>query len=151
MKTDSITFWRLENLHVAMPAKAQSHFLWCEATRSLQNFFFASFSLYIPLLCLVDPRSKSPRSGPSSLPVIPAYTSLPHTTVCHVQNWSLPFTRLGRTHSWLVMAHVHPRWSLQEPVLNMIRVTYQTRGLSVTPRNSLEPLVTPFTVSKPVT
>jgi hypothetical protein len=26
MYSDFITFWRLENLHVAMPAKAQSHF-----------------------------------------------------------------------------------------------------------------------------
>jgi hypothetical protein len=48
MSSDSITFRRLENLHVAMPAKAQSHFLRCEAKRSLQNFSMASFSLYIP-------------------------------------------------------------------------------------------------------
>jgi hypothetical protein len=48
MSSDSITFWKLENLHVTMPAKEHSHFLWCEAKRSLQNFFMASFSLYIP-------------------------------------------------------------------------------------------------------
>jgi hypothetical protein len=43
----SLAKW-VENLHVAMPAKAQSHFLWYEARRSLQNSFIASFSLYIP-------------------------------------------------------------------------------------------------------
>jgi hypothetical protein len=48
MSSDSITFRRLKNIHVAMPANAQSHFLQCEARRSLQNFFMASFSLYIP-------------------------------------------------------------------------------------------------------
>jgi hypothetical protein len=48
MSTDSITFQWLENLHVVMSAKAQSHFLWCEAKTSLQNYFMASFSLYIP-------------------------------------------------------------------------------------------------------
>jgi hypothetical protein len=48
MSSDSITFQRLKNLHIAMPAKAQSYFLRCEARRSLQNFSMASFSLYIP-------------------------------------------------------------------------------------------------------
>ena len=151
-----------------MPAKAQSHFLRCEARRPLQNFSMASFSLYIltevsslekfsplnsrdPLLCHVDPKSNPSRSPPISLPTIPAYTSLPRTTVCHVQNWSLPLTRLGRAHTWLVVAHVHPGWSLQEPVLNMIQVTYPTRGLPVTPRYSLKPLVTSDKVSKSVT
>jgi hypothetical protein len=104
-----------------------------------------------PLLCLVDLRNKSPRSPPISLPAIPAYTSLSHTTVWHVQNWSLPLTRLGRVHTWLMVAHVHLGWSLQEPVLNMIQVTYPTKGLPVTPRYSLKPSVTPDTVSKPVT
>jgi hypothetical protein len=99
----------------------------------------------------VVPKSKSPCSPPISLLAILVYTSLPHTTIWHVQNWSLPFTRSGRTHSWLVVAHVHHEWSLQEPVLNMIRATYQTRGLSVTPRNSLKPSVTPDTISKPIT
>jgi hypothetical protein len=150
-----------------MPAKAQSHFLRCEARRLLQNFSMASFSLYIPtevslleqfllnsrdpLLCLVDPRNKSPRSPLISLPVIPMYTSFPHTTVWHVQNWSLPLTRLGRAHTWLMVAHVHPGWSLKEPVLNMIQVRYLTKGLPVTPRYSFKPSVTPDIVSKPVT
>jgi hypothetical protein len=151
-----------------MPAKAQSHFLWCEARRSLQNFSMASFSLYIPtevssleqfhplnsrdpLLCHVDPKSNPSRSPPISLPMIPAYTSLPRTTVWHIQNWSLPLTRLGRAHTWLVVAHLHPGWSIQEPVLNMIHVTYPTRGPPVTPRHSLKLPVTPDTVSKPVT
>jgi hypothetical protein len=142
-----------------MPAKAQSHFLRCEARRSLQNFSMAFFTLYIPtevssleqfsplnsrdpLLCHVDPKSNPNRSPPILLPMIPAYTSLPRTTIWHVQNWSLPLTRLGRVHTWLVVvAHVHPGWSLQEPVLNMIQVAYPTRGLPVTPD----------TVSKPVT
>jgi hypothetical protein len=95
--------------------------------------------------------NKSPRSPPISLLVIPVYTSLPHTTVWHVQNWSLPLTGLGRAHTWLVVAHVHPSWSLHEPVLNMIQVTYPTRVLPVTPRYSLKPLVTSDTVSKPIT
>jgi hypothetical protein len=99
----------------------------------------------------VDPRSNSPRSPPISLPAIPTYTSLPHTSVWHIQNWSLPLTRSGRAHTWLVVAHIHPGWSLQEPVLNMIQVTYQTRGLLVTPRYSLKLLITPDTVSKLVT
>jgi hypothetical protein len=151
-----------------MPAKAQSHFLRCEARRSLQKFSMASFSLYIPtevssleqfsplnsrdpLLCHVDPKSNPSLSPPISLPTILAYTSLPRTTVWHVQNWSLPLTRLGRAHTWLVVAHVHPGWSLQEPVLNMIQVTYPTRGLPVTPRHSLKLPVTPDPVFKPVT
>jgi hypothetical protein len=151
-----------------MPAKAQSHFLWCEARRSLQNFSMTSFSLYIPievssleqlyplnsrdpLLCHVDPNSNPYRSPPILLPMIPAYTSLPRTTVWHIQNWSLPLTRLGRAHTWLMVAHVHPGWSLQEPVLNMIQVTYPTRGLPVTPRHSLKLPVTLDTVSKPAT
>jgi hypothetical protein len=96
----------------------------------------------------VDPKSKSPHSPPISLSEISTYTSLPQTTVWHVQNWSLPFTRSGRVHTWLVVAHVHPGWSLQEPVLNMIWVTYQTRGLPVTPRYSLKPSITPNTVFK---
>jgi hypothetical protein len=99
----------------------------------------------------VDPKSKSPRSLPISLPVILPYTSLPRTTVCHIQNWSLPLPRSGRTHTWLVVAHVHPGWSLQELVLNMIWVTYQTRGLPVTPRSDLKLLVSPDTPSKLVT
>jgi hypothetical protein len=99
----------------------------------------------------VDPKSNPPRSPPISLPTILAYTNLPHTTVWQVQNWSLPLTRLGRAHTWLMVAHVHPRWSLQELVLNMIQVTYPTRGLLVTPRYSLKLSVTPDTVSKPVT
>jgi hypothetical protein len=151
-----------------MPAKAQSHFLRCESRRSLQNFSMASFSLYIPtevssleqfhplnsrgrLLCHVDPKSNPSRSPLISLPTILAYTSLPRTTVCHIQNWSLPLTRLGRAHTWLVVTHVHPGWSLQKPVLNMIQVTYPTRGLPVTPRHSLKLSVNPDTVSKPVT
>jgi hypothetical protein len=96
-------------------------------------------------------KRKSPRSPPISLPMISVYTSLPHTTVCHIQNWSLPLTRLGRAHTWLVVTHVYPGWSLQEPVLNMIQVTYQIRGLPVTARYSLKPSVTPDTVSKSVT
>jgi hypothetical protein len=48
MSSDSTTFRRVKNLHVAMPAEAQSHFLWCEARRSLQNFSMASFILDIP-------------------------------------------------------------------------------------------------------
>jgi hypothetical protein len=96
-------------------------------------------------------KSNPPRSPPISLPVIPAYTSLPHTTVWHVQNWSLPLTRLGRAHTWLMVAHVHPGWSLQEPVLKMIQVTYPTRGLPVTSRYSLKLSVTLDIVSKPVT
>jgi hypothetical protein len=48
MSSNFITFQRLENLHVVMPAKAQLYFLWCEAKRSLQEFSVASFSLYIP-------------------------------------------------------------------------------------------------------
>jgi hypothetical protein len=51
----------------------------------------------------------------------------------------------------LVVAHVHPGLSLQEPVLNMIQVTYPTGGLPVTPRYSLKLSVTPDTVSKLVT
>jgi hypothetical protein len=99
----------------------------------------------------VDLKSYPPRSPPISLPVIPAYTSLPRTTVWHVQNWSLRLTRLGHAHTWLVVAQVHPRWSLQEPVLNMIQVSYPTKGLPVTPRYSLKLLVTLDTVFKPVT
>jgi hypothetical protein len=102
-------------------------------------------------MCLVDPRSNSPCSPPISLSVISAYTSLPHTTVWHVQNWSLPFTRSSHTHTWLMVAQVHPELSLQEPVLNMTQVTYQTRGLPVTSRYSLKLSVTLDTVSKPVT
>jgi hypothetical protein len=109
------------------------------------------WTLEIPSLCLVDPKSKSSRSPPIWLPVILVYTSLSRTTVWYVQNWSLPLTMLGCAHSWLVVAHVHSGWSLQEPVLNMIQVTYQTRWLSVTSRNSLKLSVTPNTVSKPVT
>jgi hypothetical protein len=48
MSSDSVTFRRLENLHVAMMAKAQSRFLQCEGKRSLQKFSMASFSMYIP-------------------------------------------------------------------------------------------------------
>jgi hypothetical protein len=96
-------------------------------------------------------RVNPPRSPPISPLTISAYTSLPHTTVWHIQNWSLPLTRLGRAHTWLVVAHVHPVWSLQEPVLNMIQVIYPTRGLPVTPRHSLKLSVTLDTVSKPVT
>jgi hypothetical protein len=168
MSSDSITFRWLKNLHVAIPAKAQSHFLRCEARTSLQNFSMASFSLYIPtevssleqfsplnsrdpLLCHVDLKSNPSCSPPISLLMIPAYTSLPRTTVWHVQNWSLPLTRLGRAHTWLMVAHVHLGWSLQEPVLNMIQVAYPTRGLPVTPRHSLKLPVTPDTVSKTVT
>jgi hypothetical protein len=99
----------------------------------------------------VDPRSNSPRSPPISLPAIPAYTSLPRTTVWNVQNWSLPLTRSARVHTWLVVTHVHPGWSLKELILNMIQVTYQTRGLPVTPRYSLKLSATPNTVFKPVT
>jgi hypothetical protein len=99
----------------------------------------------------VDPKSNPPHSPPISLPTIPAYTSLPRTTIWHVQNWTLPITRLGRTHTWLVVAHVHPRWSLQEPVLNIIQVIYPTGGLSVTPRYSLKLSVTLDTVFKLVT
>jgi hypothetical protein len=95
--------------------------------------------------------SNSPRSPLILLWGISVYTSLPHTTVWHVQNWSLPLTRSGHAHTWLMVAHVHPGWSLQEPVLNMIQVTYQTRGLPVTPRNRLKLSVIPDTVSKPVT
>jgi hypothetical protein len=96
-------------------------------------------------------RVTPPRSPPISLPTIPTYTSLPRTTVWHVQNWSLPLTRLGHTHTWFVVAHVHSGWSLQELVLNMIQVTYPTRGLPVTPRYSLKLSITSDTVSKPVT
>jgi hypothetical protein len=99
----------------------------------------------------VDPKSNPPRSPPILLLAILAYTGLPHTTVWHVQNWSLPFTRVGCTHTWLKVAHVHPGWFLQEPVLNMIQVTYPSRGLLVTPRYNLKPSVTPNTVSKLVT
>jgi hypothetical protein len=102
-------------------------------------------------VCLVDPRNKSPHSPPISLLAILAYTSFPRTTVWHVQNWSLPLTRLGRAHTWLVVANVHPGWSLQEPALNMIHVTYPTRVLPVTPRYSLKSSVIPDTVSKLVT
>jgi hypothetical protein len=49
-----------------------------------------------------------------------------------------------------MVAHVHPGWSLQESIFNMIQVTYQTRGLLVTPRYSLKLSVTPDIVSKPV-
>jgi hypothetical protein len=104
-----------------------------------------------PLLCHVDPTNKSPCSPPISLLTILAYTSLPHTTGWHVQNWSLPLTRLGHTHIWPVVAHVHPGWSIQEMILNMIQVTYRTRGLPVTPRYSIKPSVTSDTVSKPIT
>jgi hypothetical protein len=90
-------------------------------------------------------------SPPISLLMILVYTSLPRTTVWHVQNWSLPLTRLGHAHTWLVVAHVHSGWSLQELVLNMIQVTYPTRGLPVTPRYSLKLPVTSDTVSKSVT
>jgi hypothetical protein len=151
-----------------MPAKAHSHFLRCEARRSLQNISMASFSLYIPIevssleqfhplnsrdpvLCHVYPKSNPSRSPPISLPMIPAYTSLPRTTGWHIQNWSLPLTGLGRALTWLVVAQVHPGWYLQEPVLNMIQVTYPTRVLPVTPRHSLKLPVTPDIVSKPVT
>jgi hypothetical protein len=47
MSSNSIIFQWLENLYVIMPAKAYSYFLWCETNISLQNFFMASFSLYI--------------------------------------------------------------------------------------------------------
>jgi hypothetical protein len=97
----------------------------------------------------VVPRSNPPHSPPISLPAIPTYTSLPHTTIWHVQNWSLPLTRSGRAHTWLMVAYVHPGWSVQEPVLNMIQVTYQTRRLLVTPRYSLKLSVTPDTIFKP--
>jgi hypothetical protein len=99
----------------------------------------------------VVPRSNPLHSPPISLPMILAYTRLPHTTIWHVQNWSLPLTRSGCAHTWLVVAHVHFRWSLQELVLNMTQVTYQTRGLPVTPRHSLKLSVTLNIVSKPVT
>jgi hypothetical protein len=99
----------------------------------------------------MDPKSNSPRSPPISLLAILTYTTLPHTTVWHIQNWSLALTRSGHAHTWLMVAHVHPGWSLQEPVFNMIKVTYQTRGLPVTPRYSLKLSVTPDTVSKLVT
>jgi hypothetical protein len=67
-------------------------------------------------------------------------SSRPCTTVWHIQNWSLPLTRSGHAHTWLVVAHVHPGWFLQEPVLNMIWVTYQTRRLSVTPSTVFKPV-----------
>jgi hypothetical protein len=149
-----------------MPTKAQSHFLWCEPGDHYKTFLWLPSACTYPVrfhrssnfplnsrdlvLCHVDLKSNPPRSPPISFPMIPAYTSLPRTTVWHAQNWSLPLTRLGRAHTWLVVAHVHPEWSLQEPVLNMIQLTYPTRGLPVTPRYSLKLPVTPDTVSKPV-
>jgi hypothetical protein len=96
-----------------------------------------------PILCLLDPRSKPPCSPPLSLPMIPAYISLPLTTIWHVQNWYLPLTRSGHAHTWLMVAHVHPGWSLQELILNMIQVTYPIKGLLVTPRYSLKLSITP--------
>jgi hypothetical protein len=99
----------------------------------------------------VDPKSNSPHSPSISLPVILVYTNPPHTTIWYVQNWSLPLTRSGYAHTWLMVAHVHLGWSLQESVLNMIQVTYQTRGLPVIPRYSLKLSVTPDTIFKPVT
>jgi hypothetical protein len=99
----------------------------------------------------MDPRCKIPYSPSISLPAILAYTRLPRTIVSHIRNWFLPLTRSGRAHIWIVVAYVHPRWSLQEPVLNMIQVTYQIRRLPVTPRYSLKSSVIPDTVSKPVT
>jgi hypothetical protein len=38
MHSDLITFQRLENLYVAMPTKAQAHFLGCAARRLLHAF-----------------------------------------------------------------------------------------------------------------
>jgi hypothetical protein len=98
----------------------------------------------------VDLKSNSPCSPPISLPMIQVYTNLSQATVWHVQNWSLPVTRSGRDHTWLMVAHVHPGWSLQEPALNMIQVAHQIRELPVTPRYSLKLSVTTDTVSKPV-
>jgi hypothetical protein len=102
-------------------------------------------------MCHVDPKSKSPRSPLISLPMNPAYTSLPRTTGWHVQNWSPPLIQSGCAHTWLMVAHVHPGWSLHELVLHMIQVTYQTRGLPISPRYCLKLSVTLDTVSKPVT
>jgi hypothetical protein len=102
-------------------------------------------------VCLVEPKSKIPSFTTHLTPDDFGVYILPHTTIWHVQNLSLPLTRLGGAHTWLVVGHVHPRWSLQESVLNMIQVTYPTRGLSVTPRYSLKLSVIPDTVSKPVT
>jgi hypothetical protein len=93
----------------------------------------------------------SPIHHPSCSRWFRRISSLPHTTVWHVQNWSLPLTRSGHAHTWLMVAHVHLGWSIHEPVLNMIQVTYQIRGLPITPINSLKPLVTSNTVSQPVT
>jgi hypothetical protein len=99
----------------------------------------------------VDLKSNPPHSPPISLLAIPTYTNIPRTTVWLVQNWSLLLTRLGCAHTFLMLAQVHPGWSLQESVLNMIQVTYPTRGLPVTLRYSLKLSVTLDTVFKPVT
>jgi hypothetical protein len=60
----------------------------------------------------------------------------------HILAFLTPLFGTYKTHLW---------WSLQEPVLNMIQVTCQIRGLPATPRNSLKLSVTPNTISKPVT
>jgi hypothetical protein len=129
----------LKHIHTSFGVRPRDHyktFPWLLSACTYPLWFhrLSNFPLNSrdPLLCLVDPRSNSSHSPPISLPVIPVYTSLPHTTVWHVQNWSLPLTRSGRAHTWLVVAHVHPGWSLQESVLNMILVTYQIRGLPIT-------------------
>jgi hypothetical protein len=38
MRTNLVTFWKLENLHVATSAKGQVHCLGCAARRSLHTF-----------------------------------------------------------------------------------------------------------------
>jgi hypothetical protein len=126
------------------------HFLWCTTKRLLQGFFMASSSLYMPTK--VSPLGElyhSPLETPSCAMwfrgVTPNFTThlapddsrvshLPHTTIWHVQTDL--YHLLGQVVSILGsrchMSILGDRF--QELILNMIQVTYQTRGLPINPQ-----------------
>jgi hypothetical protein len=146
MNSDSITFQWLKNLHVAMPAKAQAHFLWCAVRKSLQFFYMASFSLYIPtnVRAIIHWTLETP----SCALWIQGVSSLIHNPSRSWQFWHIPaflttlidtyktdlYHLLGQLTPILARGGTWSSWSLQESFLNMIQVTYQTRGQSVTSR-----------------
>jgi hypothetical protein len=101
--------------------------------------------LYTPSSALWFQGVNCPWSPHISIPTLLTYIppSSHHHLAC--TNWYVPLTRLGRAHTWLMMTNVHPWWLIQEPVLNMIQVTYQTRQLLLTHRHSLNLSVNPQT------
>jgi hypothetical protein len=127
-----------------MLAKAQSHFLWCEAWRSRQNFSMASFSLYIPTeISPLEQLSRSRRFRRIQAFLTPPFGTY-KTDLYHLLGQVVPI--LG---SWWHM------FILDDPSKDQFLIWFewhnQTRGPPVTPRNSFKLSVTPNTISKPVT